>query len=146
MAVKVLINQAGQHIIADTKQVTRKDDDELVAYWVSNPRLVTYRASEESDSGIAINFMQYCLVSDEAEFSIKADNIVAILEPRDDVLTSYTQRVFPQKIDDELSAGAPEDGADTDDSNGPDAGGTESSPVSTDDSVGQDEAVAESVA
>ena len=69
MAVKVLVNQIGQHIIADTKQVTRKDNEELVAYWVSEPRVIAYGRDEENNN-VTVNFIKYCLVSDEAEFSI----------------------------------------------------------------------------
>ena len=42
MAIKVLINSIGQHIIADVKSVTNRETEELVAYWVTEPRRVVY--------------------------------------------------------------------------------------------------------
>ena len=36
----------------------------------------------------------YCLVSDEQEFSVRANHIVAILEGRDDVVAKYEEVVY----------------------------------------------------
>ena len=98
MAIKVLVTAIGQHIIADTKQVSRKDTEETVAYWVKEPRLVLYTRPEGEavDGGVSINFASYCLISDENEFSIAKDHVVSILEPRADVLQSYRERVYPE--------------------------------------------------
>ena len=141
MAVKVLVNQIGQHIIADTKQVSKKDTEELVAYWVSNPRVVVYGQNEETNQ-ITVNFVNYCLVSDEQEFTISSSNIVAILEPREDVLTSYNTKVFGN----ESGIDAPEDGADADNADGTVAGGAEGSSDATDDNSGEAEAEPAAVA
>ena len=46
MAIKVLINELGQHLIADVSQVTNKETEELIAYWVKNARLVSYEAKK----------------------------------------------------------------------------------------------------
>ena len=98
MAIKVLVTAIGQHVIADTKQVSRKDTEETVAYWVKEPRLVLYTRPEggAEDGGVSINFASYCLISDENEFSIAKDHVVSILEPRADVLQSYRERVYPE--------------------------------------------------
>jgi len=87
MAVKVLVNQIGQHIIAETKQVENKETKEVIAYWVSNPRLAAYSKDESGD--LAVGFSPYCVLSDEAQFTIRAESIVSILEPRDDVTAEY---------------------------------------------------------
>lgn len=134
MAVKVLVNQIGQHIIADTKQVTRKDTEELVSYWVENPRVLVYGQNEESGQ-ITVNFVSYCLVSDETQFSISSSNIVAILEPREDVLNSYNTKVFGN----EPGTDPVEDGADPDNTDGADGVRTEGSPTESDDDLGEDE-------
>ena len=141
MAVKVLVNQIGQHIIADAKQVTRKDTEDLVAYWVSNPKVILYGRDEESNS-VTINFVDYCLVSDENEFTISSSNIVAILEPREQVLNSYKIKVFGN----ESGTDAPEDGADADNTDGTDGVRAESASGETDDAVGEDEAEPATVA
>ena len=94
MAVKVLVTALGQHLIADTKQVENKETNELVGYWLEKPRLFGYSRDEESGD-IGVQYMPYCLISDEQNFSIKADHIVAILEARDDVAAKYNEIVNP---------------------------------------------------
>ena len=93
MTVKVLVTALGQQIVADTKQIENKESNELVGYWMENPRVVAYQQSEEG--GLSVNFATYCMVSDEASFSIRAEHIVAILEPRQDVIDAYTNLVAP---------------------------------------------------
>ena len=99
MAVKVLVTAIGQHIIADAKQVENKESGELIGYWLDNPRLVSYQATpeDEEEKGIAIQYLPYCLLSDEQSFTVRADHIVAILEARDDVRTRYVEIVTPDE-------------------------------------------------
>ena len=94
MAVKVLVSSVGQHIIADTKQIENKESNEVVGYWLSNPRVIVYNRQE--DGNVSVGFVNYCLVSDEAEFSLKADHVVAILEPREDVQFKYSELINPE--------------------------------------------------
>ena len=143
MTVKVLVTALGQQIIADTKQIENKETQELVGYWLNEPRVVGYNRDE--DGNISINFNAYCLVSDEAAFSIRSEHIVAILEPRQDVLDAYNQLVTPEEDGtDSVNLEAPADA----DSVADGAAGvrTEGTYEETDDSVGEDEAVTAEVA
>lgn len=126
MTVKILVTSLGQHIIADAKQVENKETQELVGYWMDNPRLVGYNRQEDTND-IGIQFMPYCLVSDESSFTVRADHVVAILEPREDVREKYENIVHPPEDDipqnvevitDESSDNAPEDGGETDNGDG----------------------------
>ena len=94
MTVKVLVTAIGQQIIADTKQIENKETNDIVGYWLSQPRLVQYTQNE--DGNLGVNFGTYCLVSDEAEFSLRGDHVVAILEPRDDVVGAWKKLVYPE--------------------------------------------------
>ncbi len=94
MTVKVLVTAIGQQIIAETKQIENKETNEIVGYWLAQPRLVQY--SQGEDGGVGVNFATYCLVSDEAEFSLRGDHVVAILEPRDSVVEAWTKLVYPE--------------------------------------------------
>ena len=84
MAIKVLVSAIGQQIVADVKQVENKETKEVVGYWVTNPRVVTYQTDDEGNVGV--NFGSYCLISSESEFSIRAEHIITILEPREEVI------------------------------------------------------------
>ena len=95
MTVKVLVTQLGQQLFAETKHIENKETGDLVGYWLENPRVVNYSRAEGEDGGLTINFGPYCLVSDEASFSLRSEHVVAILEPRQDVLEAYTNLVTP---------------------------------------------------
>ena len=99
MAIKVLVTAIGQHVIAEVKQIENKETNELVGYWLSEPRTVVYNRNE--DNNVNIGFANYCLVSDENEFSMKADHVVSILEPRADVAAKYAEVAFPTPENDE---------------------------------------------
>ena len=168
MTVKVLVTALGQQLIAGAKQIENKETQEIVGYWLSNPRTVNYTKDDEGNIGI--NFGAYCLISDEAEFSLRADHVVAILEPRDSVAEGYTNLVFPPQ-DEELQAALEEDQevtglevndlpsdngtdatateeptGDTGVADGTAAGGTEGTPEESLSGVGEDETVPAAVA
>ena len=94
MTVKVLCTALGQQIIAETKQIENKETNEIVGYWLSQPRTVQY--NRDDDGNLGVNFGLYCLVSDEGEFSLRGDHVVAILEPRQDVVDAWKQLVYPE--------------------------------------------------
>ena len=95
MAIKVLVNAIGQHLIADVKQVENTETKEVLAYWVREPRVVGY-VPGENEGDVRVRFSSYCVLSDESEFSIRAENIVAILEPKEDVAESYRAAAYPE--------------------------------------------------
>ena len=94
MTVKVLVTALGQQIVSEVKQIENKETEHIVGYWLTQPRTVNYTRDEEGNLGV--NFAPYCLVSDEAEFSIRADHVVAILEPRNDVADGWRKLVYPE--------------------------------------------------
>ena len=110
MAIKVLVTQIGQQLLAEVKQVENKETKEIVGYWLTNPRTVNYEQTE--DGQVSVNFGTYCLVSNEVEFSVRAEHIVAILEPREEVLERYSAIIAPEGVSDESAASDAEDGAD----------------------------------
>ena len=107
MAIKVLVTQIGQQLLADVKQVENKETKEIVGYWLSNPRTVNYEQSE--DGQVSVNFGTYCLVSNETEFSVRAEHIVAILEPREEVLERYGAIVAPEGAEEPAAEAAEEE-------------------------------------
>ena len=99
MTVKVLVTQLGQQIVSEAKQIENKESGDLVGYWLENPRVGNYSRGEGEDEGLQVNFGPYCLVSDEAAFSVRSEHIVAILEPRADVVEAYTNLVTPLDVE-----------------------------------------------
>ena len=111
MTVKVLVTAIGQQIVAETKQIENKETNEIVGYWLSQPRTVQY--NRDDDGNLGVNFGLYCLVSDEAEFSLRGDHVVAILEPRQDVVDAWKSLVYPEgeEAGDSPADSVPEDEA-----------------------------------
>ena len=94
MAIKVLVNALGQHIVAEVKQVENKETQEVVGYWLENPRMVNYvPRPEEEGGGVNVGFGPLCPLTDEQAYTVRADHIVSILEPRADVTESYSDVV-----------------------------------------------------
>ena len=94
MTVKLLVTALGQQIVSEAKQIENKETGDLVGYWLENPRVVGYTQNEEQ-GGLSVSFGPYCMISDEASFSIRSEHVVAILEPRADVVEAYTQLLTP---------------------------------------------------
>lgn len=94
MSVKILINAIGQHLIADTQQVSNKETEELIAYWVRNPRAIVYNRTE--DGSVTIDFANPCPITSSTEYAISSHNIVSILEPLPEVEERYLLVVAPE--------------------------------------------------
>ncbi|QBP06040.1 hypothetical protein [Synechococcus phage S-B68] len=94
MAIKVLVTEIGQHIVADVKVVENKETQERVAYWLGEPRVVRYTSNE--DGSVGVGFHKFCPVSDESEFTVTASHVVSILEPRQEVVDRYNELVYPK--------------------------------------------------
>ena len=146
MSVKVLVSALGQQIIADAKQIENKETKDLVGYWLDKPRVIVYNTAE--DGGVSLSFAPYCLVSDETAFSIRSEHIVAILEPRADVLVAYNALFETPEVTEDGSDTADAEGSVdlSDSTNGAVGVGTEGAPEVTVSSDGAEEVVAEVVA
>ena len=94
MAIKVLINALGQHIISDVKQVENSETGEVLAYWLREPRLISYQGNTETNN-IDIRFITTCLAGVTGEYSVRADHIVSIVDAREEVLEAYRAQAFP---------------------------------------------------
>ena len=137
MTVKVLVTQLGQQIVSEAKQIENKESGDLVGYWLENPRVVNYSRNDDDEGGLSVNFGPYCLVSDEQSFSVRSEHVVAILEPRADVLEAYTQLVTPPENDatDSVSIEGSDDAGVADGAAGD---GAESAPAAAVSGDGQD--------
>lgn len=97
MAIKVLINAIGQQLIADVKQVENSDTNEVIAYWLREPRVLHFVANEEGP-GVNVRFLDTCIAAVNTEYSVRADHIVSILDPKEEIEKSYSDLVFPDAL------------------------------------------------
>ena len=96
MAVKVLVTAIGQHLIADVKQVEDSETNEVVAYWLKDTQIINYQPTESGQIGIQMG--NYCPIANNHEFSLRRDHVVAILDPREDVLNSYVKLIEQPEV------------------------------------------------
>lgn len=94
MAIKVLISALGQHLIADVKSVSNRETEELVAYWVTEPRSVSYLAGENGDVNIRLG--SPCPIAITTEYGIASSHIVSVLDPNEQILEYYNREVNPE--------------------------------------------------
>jgi len=93
MTIKVLVTAVGQHVLADVKQVEDTETNQVLAYWLKDARIVTYHPQESGQ--VAINLGEFCPVANGGEFSVLKEHVVAILDPREDVLKTYEELINP---------------------------------------------------
>lgn len=93
MALKILVNALGQHVLADVKQVENTATEEVIAYWVKEPRVISYRRGETGNT--TVNFLPLCPVAVEQEYSISSHHIVSILTPTEQIVEAYNALVYP---------------------------------------------------
>ena len=94
MSVKILINSLGQHLIADTQQVSNKETEELIAYWVRNPHAIVYNRTE--DGNVVVDFAKPCPITSSTEYGIAPHHIVSVLDPLPEVEERYLLIVAPK--------------------------------------------------
>ena len=93
MAIKILVNQIGQHVVADIRQVENNETGEVLAYLLKEPRLISYQTGE--NGALTLRMAPFCPASDENEFPYRTDHVAAILEPRADVAEQYVKVAYP---------------------------------------------------
>ena len=106
MAIKVIITPLGQQVIGEVKQIENKDTKQIVGYLLENPRLVSYQKGE-SEGEVAVNFAPYCLLSDDADVTIRPEFATSIVTPRQDVIDNYSSVVLretPLEVPEETPA------------------------------------------
>ena len=93
--VKVLDNALGQHLIAGVQQVENSETQEVLAYWLTEPRSINYSVDQESGS-VSIRFLEPLAVGADRSYSVSAGHIVTIVSPKEDVLKAYNDLVYPE--------------------------------------------------
>ena len=96
--IKVLVNALGQHLIAGVQQVENSETQEILAYWLTEPRSINYSVDQESGS-VNIRFLEPLAVAADRSYSVAAGHIVTIVSPKEDVLKAYNDLVYPEPTD-----------------------------------------------
>ena len=95
MTAKILVTAIGQHIIAGVKSVTERDTEKLVAYWLTEPRLINYISTEE---GTQLRLGSTCPVGVTTEYALAESFVVSILDPTEEMAEYYNKEVNPEPV------------------------------------------------
>jgi hypothetical protein len=86
MSVKIVILKSMEDVIADVKEMV--SSDKTIGYVLVNPYVVSL-----SNDGSQVGFYPYAPLSKDTSVPIPCDWVVSVLEPKDEILNSYMERI-----------------------------------------------------
>jgi hypothetical protein len=97
MSVKLLVLKSYEDVIADVKEML--SGDKVVGYILNNP----YVTRLEDGDTPSVSFYPYIPLSADKSIPIPCDWVVSIVEPLEEVKTSYMEKINakPESIDSE---------------------------------------------
>lgn len=106
MSIKIALLKSGETIIADIKELVSKEEntENKHGYVFTKPRKVTFSVpilvedSEENDKtklekSVEISFSPWILLTKDEEILVPIDWVVTIVDPIDNVKTTYESEV-----------------------------------------------------
>lgn len=102
MAVKLALLKSGEEVVSDIKEARDKDSDTPVYYVFKNPVRVELMPApkdpellteEGSSDRKELFFSPWIPLSAETEMIIPVDWVVTVVEPHEQVLKSYTEKI-----------------------------------------------------
>ena len=112
MAVKIAVLKSGEDVIADIKELVEKETDKQISLLFENPYVVTlekqdnlYLTEEKVEPSASIHFTPWMPLTKETKIMIPHDWVVTVVDPHDDILSSYLQK-FGENNDSESTYSA----------------------------------------
>lgn len=102
MAVKLALLKSGEEIITDVREARKEETDEVVCYVFKNPyrveivkeeKVVLNEEGESKSQQQNIYFSPWIPLSKDTEIYVQPSWVVTFVEPYEDVVKSYTERV-----------------------------------------------------
>ena len=103
MSVKLLLLKSGEQVIADTKELRRKDDvpmvDKVYGYLLSKPHRVTANKplvlTENVDDrrNIEITLSPWILLTEDKVMTIPKEWVITIVNPIDSIVKMYQEKI-----------------------------------------------------
>ena len=103
MSVKLLLLKSGEQVLADTKELRRKDDvpmvDKVYGYLLSKPHRVTANKplvlTENVDDrrNIEITLSPWILLTEDKVMTIPKEWVITIVNPIDSIVKMYQEKI-----------------------------------------------------
>ena len=106
MSVKLLLLKSGEQIIADAKELRRKDDvpmvDKVYGYLLSSPhklsatKPVVLTENVNEDRNVQITLSPWILLTEDKVISIPKEWVITIVNPIESVVKMYEEKINGQ--------------------------------------------------
>ena len=106
MTVKLLLLKSGEQVLADTKELLRKDDvpmiDKVYGYLLSKPHKVTANKplvlteNVDEQRNVEITLAPWILLTEDKMMTIPKEWVITIVNPIDSIVKMYQEKIDGQ--------------------------------------------------
>ena len=103
MSVKLLLLKSGEQVLADTKELRRKDDvpmiDKVYGYLLSKPHKVTANKplvlteNVNEERNVEITLSPWILLTEDKVMTIPKEWVITIVNPIDSIVKLYQEKI-----------------------------------------------------
>ena len=123
MNIKLVVLKSGEDLIADVKEIRGTGGKDVIGYWFSDPlilkifsedepQVLSEETGEETESGttkkfgskLSVTFYPWVPLSADREIPCSADWVVTIVNPQENLVKLYEERVNGRPEDDQDSS------------------------------------------
>ena len=106
MSVKLLLLKSGEQILADTKELRRKDDvpmvDKVYGYLLAQPHKVSANKplvlteNVDEERNVEITLSPWILLTEDKVMTIPKEWVITIVNPIDSIVKMYQEKIDGQ--------------------------------------------------
>ena len=104
MSVKLLLLKSGEQVIADAKELRRKEDDvpaidKVYGYLVSKPHKVTatkpilLTEDVDNERNVEITLSPWILLTEDKEMTVPREWVITIVNPIESIVKMYEEKI-----------------------------------------------------
>ena len=103
MTVKLLLLKSGEQVLADTKELRRKDDvpmiDKVYGYLLSKPHKVTatkpilLTEDVDNERNVEITLSPWILLTEDKEMTVPREWVITIVNPIESIVQMYQEKI-----------------------------------------------------
>ena len=103
MSVKLLLLKSGEQVIADTKELRRKDDvhmvDKVYGYLLTLPHKVSANKplvlteNIDEERNVEITISPWILLTEDKEMTVPKEWVITIVNPIDSIVKMYQEKI-----------------------------------------------------
>ena len=103
MSIKLLLLKSGEQVLADTKELRRKDDvpmvDKVYGFLLTQPHKVTANKpvvlteNFDEERNVEITISPWILLTEDKEMTVPKEWVITIVNPIESVVEMYQEKV-----------------------------------------------------